>query len=100
MACRDSSGAKCSGTWTASAEGVMALSESFIKLLVAGDQKASLPVFLCSSIRSGTERVPLLGVLLCCSAIRHIEGSPWLGSYSVDQCARPLKGYPGWGPTL
>ena len=30
------------GTWTASATGVMALSESFFKPLVAGDQKASL----------------------------------------------------------
>ena len=38
----DLGGAKCAGTWTASATGVMALSESFIKSLVAGDQKASL----------------------------------------------------------
>ena len=30
------------GTWTASATGVMALSESFFKPLVAGDQKISL----------------------------------------------------------
>ena len=42
MACRDSGGAKCAGTCTASAAGVMALSESFIEPLVAGDQKASL----------------------------------------------------------
>ena len=38
----DLGGAKCAGTWTASTTGVMALSESFIKSLVAGDQKASL----------------------------------------------------------
>ena len=40
------------------------------------------------------------GVLLCCSCIRHIEGPSWLGSYSVDQHVRHLKGHPGWGPTL
>ena len=33
---------KCAGTWTASTAGVVALSESFFKFLVAGDQKASL----------------------------------------------------------
>ena len=43
--------AKCAGTWTASVAGVMALSESFLKPLVAGDQKASLSVFLCSSVK-------------------------------------------------
>ena len=42
MACRDPGGAKCAGTQTASAAGVMALSESFFKPLEAGDQKASL----------------------------------------------------------
>ena len=34
---------QCAGTWTTSAGGVMALSESF-ELLVAGDQKASLAI--------------------------------------------------------
>ena len=42
MACRDPGGAKCTGTQTAYATGVMALSESFFKLLVVGNQKASL----------------------------------------------------------
>ena len=42
MACRDPGGAKCAGTWTASAAGVRALSEAFFDQLVAGDQKASL----------------------------------------------------------
>ena len=36
------SGAKRAETWTASAPGVMALSESLFQPLVAGDQKASL----------------------------------------------------------
>ena len=39
MACRDSGGAKCAGTQTASAAGVTALSESFFEPLVAGDQR-------------------------------------------------------------
>ena len=34
--------AKCAGTQTDSATGVMALSESFFEPLVAGEQKASL----------------------------------------------------------
>ena len=35
-------GAKCAGTWTASAAGAMVLQGSFFEPLVAGDQKASL----------------------------------------------------------
>ena len=42
LACRDPGGAKCAGTWIASAAGVMALSESLFEPLVAGDQEASL----------------------------------------------------------
>ena len=42
LACRDPGVAKCAGTQIASATGVMALSGSFFKPLVAGDQKASL----------------------------------------------------------
>ena len=42
MACGDAGGAKCAGTQTASATGVMALSESFFQPLVAGDQEAFL----------------------------------------------------------
>ena len=42
MACGDPGDAKCVGTQAASAAGVMALSESFVEPLFAGDQKASL----------------------------------------------------------
>ena len=42
LALSDPGGAKGSGTQTAFTAGVMALSESFIKPLVAGDQKISL----------------------------------------------------------
>ena len=38
MACRDLSGSKCAGTQTASAAGIMALSEYFFEPLVADDQ--------------------------------------------------------------
>ena len=42
MACRDTGSAKYAGTQTASAAGVMALSEDFFEPLVAGDGKTSL----------------------------------------------------------
>ena len=42
------------GTQTASAAGVMALSESFFQPLVAGVRRPLWPVFLCSSAHSGT----------------------------------------------
>ena len=42
------------------------------------------PVFLRGSTCSGTKRAPLPGVLLCVQLIRYIEGTPRLGSYSVD----------------
>ena len=32
--------------------------------------------------------------------IQALRRLPCLGSYSVDQCIRHLKGHPGWGPTL
>ena len=49
---------QCAGTWTASATGVMALSESFFKSLIAGNQMASL-----------ASLSPLL------RPFRHLEGS-------------------------
>ena len=58
MAGGDPGGTKCARTWTTSATGVMALSESFFEPLVAGDQKASL-----------TSLSPEL------SPFRHLEGS-------------------------
>ena len=42
MSWEDPGGAKCAGTRTASAAGVMALSESVFEPLVAGNEKASL----------------------------------------------------------
>ena len=62
---------------------VMALSESFLQPVVAGDQRPLWPVFLHSSAHAGTWRAPLPGVLLCCSVCQAHRGTP-----------------PGWGPTL
>ena len=83
MGLGDPGGAKCTRTSTASAAGVMALSESFLKPLAAGDQKASL-----------TSLSPLAPL------IQALRGLPCLGSSSVVWCLWRLKQHPGWGPTL
>ena len=72
--------AECAGTRTASTTGVTVLSESSLQPLVAGNQKVCL-AGLCRSAHSVTHG-PLPGVVLYCSALRH------------------LKEDPGWGPTL
>ena len=66
MPCGDPGSAKCAGTQTAFAAVVMALSESFFKLLVAGDQKASLA-----------------SLSLVALPIQALRGLPCLGSFSV-----------------
>ena len=101
MACGDPGGTKCAGTWSASLAGVMALSESFFELLVAGDQKASgqplsvappihalrgLPCLGSFSVVWGVKHIegaPLTGILLSIYLCRALKGAPWLGSYSV-----------------
>ena len=74
--------AKCAGTWTASTTRIMALSESFLKPPVAGDQKASLAS---------------LSLWLC--PFRNLEG-PHAWDPSVVQHVRHIEGPPGWGPIL
>ena len=74
---------ECAGTRTASAIGVMALSESFLQPLVAGDQKAS---------------VASLSLSLC--PFRHLRGLPCPGSFSVARRIRHTEGPLAWGPTL
>ena len=103
MACRDPGSTSCSGTQTACATGVMALSVGvffclfflfvcfgFFEPLEPGDQDslASLSLWLP---HSGTYRAPLPEVFLCYSARAH-RGAPWRGSYSVVQCVRCLMG--------
>jgi len=103
-------GAKCAGTQTASAIGVIGPIRVFFKTLIAGDQKAFSLVFLYSSTCSHIYRAPLSRVLLCCWArqahrgvplarvllcsLAHesLKGAPWVGSYSVVQCVRRLMG--------
>ena len=92
MACVDPGGAKRAGTRTASAAGVMALSESFSEPHVPGDQKASLASLsphlhpfghLEGSLAWGSFSVvqhvrhiedPLAGVLLCSSVLQMFDG--------------------------
>ena len=92
MAYRDSGGTKCAETQTASIAGVMALSESFVEPLVAGNQKVSLAslspqlhpfrhlggslawgpsLLFCMSALRGA---PLAGVLLCSSVHQAFDG--------------------------
>ena len=88
-------------TWTASTAGVMALSESFLEPFVAGNQKASLAdlsPWLC--LFKALRGLPYLRCFSVVQHIRHREGPPWLGSYSVDWQGRHLKGDPEWSPTL
>ena len=111
MACRDPGGAKCAGTQTASAAGVMALSRVFFRTSCAGDQKASLASlssYLCQfrhlegSLAWGPSLLfrhqehrgaPLVGVLLCRMAHQSLKGA-LVGSYSIVQCVRRLMGQP------
>ena len=124
MAHRDPGRVKCSGTWIASATGLMDLSESFFQPLVAGDQKASL-VSLSPYLHpfrhlegslarglslllgaSGTQRGPLPGIPLCRLVHQAHKGAPCVWSYSVVQGISCLMGQPlycsaasagGWG---
>ena len=84
MSCGDPGSAKCAGTWTASATGVMALSESVSKPLVAGDRSEGL------FGQSFSVAPP----------IQALRGIPCLGFLSVVQHIRHIKGYSEWGPTL
>ena len=72
--CLACGGAKCAGTWTASAAGVMALSESSFEPLVAGDQKASLTSSVALPFRhlEGS----LAWGLLCRSVRQALTGAP------------------------
>ena len=83
------------GTRTASAAGVMALSESFFEPLVADNQKASLASFSIALPIRALRGLPSLGPFSVVHHIRHIEGPPWLGSYSVVRGISHLKEHLG-----
>ena len=98
--CLACGGKKCAGTRTASAPGVMPHQGLFSQTLVAGNQKASLAVFLHSSAYSGTYRAPLPGVLLCHSKHQAHRGAPLAGVLLCRWAHQALKGAAWWGPTL
>ena len=87
MACGDRGGTKCAGTRTTSAAGVMALSESFFKPLVAGDQKVVLTFFVAPPVQA-LRGLNCLGSFSVIWRVRHIGGAPSLRSYSAVQCVR------------
>ena len=89
MSCGDPGSAKCAGTWTASATGVMALSESVSKPLVAGDRSEGLfgQSFSVAPPVQALTGLPCLGSFSVVQLARHMEGS-----YSVVQCIRHLMG--------
>ena len=94
LSCGVPGGAKCSGTRTASATGVMALSVFFqascswrSEALFGQSLSISPPI---QALRGH----PCLGSFSVVWCIRQTEGPPWLGSYSVG---RHLKGHPGCG---
>ena len=111
MACGYPGGAECAATWTASAAGVMALSESFFKPLNSWQSEGLfgqsfsivLPIqaltglpCLGSSVVWHVRHIggPMAGVLLCCSANQSLKGALWVWSYSVVQCIRHVTGQP------
>ena len=87
---------------TASAAGGMALSESFLKPLITGDQKASLASLSPQLYPFSLLELSLAwGSSLLFGVQKHREPPPpWLGSYSVDHHISHLKEHPGLGPTL
>ena len=117
LACRNPGGTKCAGTRTASAPGIMALSESFFRAscswlleglfgqsltLVPPIQAlkglpclGSFSVFLCAR-HLMVQPLYFSRVLLCRSACQALKGAPWVGSYSVvwhiSHLKEPLDG--------
>ena len=98
MACGDAGGAKCAGTRTASAAGVMALSESFFEPLNSCPSEGLFGQSFSTALPiQALRRLPCLGSFSVVWCVMDIEGPPWLGSYSVDGCIGHLKEHPRWG---
>ena len=94
LPCRDPGGTKCAGTRTASATGVMALSETFSEPLVAGDQKV-LPASISPKLHPFRHLESFLtwGPSLL-FVHQTLKGAPLLGSYSIVQYVRHLMSQP------
>ena len=91
MACGDLGGAKCAGTQTASATGVMALSVFSTSCHWRSEGLFGQFFSIVPHIQA-LRGLPCLGSFSVVWCVRHIEGSPWVGSYSVVQCLRHLMG--------
>ena len=99
MACRDPGSAKYARTRTASAAGVMALSESFFEPLNSCPSEGLFGQSFSTALPiQALRRLPCLGSFSVVWCVMDIEGPPWLGSYSVDGCIGHLKEHPRWGP--
>ena len=81
LACGDPGGAKCAGTRTASAIGVMAPPESFFSYIWRSEGLFGQSFSVAPPVQA-------------------LRGLPCLGSFSVVWRIRHIEGAPGWGPAL
>ena len=101
LVCTDGGGAKSSGIQTASAAGIMALSQSFFQVSCSWWSEGLFGQSFSRAPPVQTlRRIPCLGSFFVFLHVRHIEGPPRLGSYSVLCCLSHLMAHPGCGPTL
>ena len=78
----------------------MALSESLSELFSWQSEGLFGQYFSVALLIQARRGLPCQGPFSVVGCIGHIEGPPWLGSYSVIWQISPLKEHPGWGPTL
>ena len=116
LSCGVPGGAKCSGTRTASATGVMALSVFFQASCSWRSEGLSIQSFsivppiqvlrglpclgsfsVVHHAHQAHRGAPLSGVLIGRSVCQALKGTPWVGFYSVDRWVSHLKGHPGCG---
>ena len=72
----------------------MALSETFFKPLVAGNQMASLASLSLALLIQALRGLPCLGFFSIVQWIRHIEGAPLAGLLLCRLVHQALKGAP------
>ena len=95
LSCGDPGDAKCAGTGTASATGVMALSEFFFRASCSWQSEGLFGQPFSIALPIQTFRgLPCLVSFSVVWHIRHMEGPLWLGSYSVVQGIRHVMGQP------
>ena len=86
LACGDPGSAKCAGTRTASATGVMTLSAFFQASYSWWSEGLFGQSFLVAPPVQALGGLPCLGVVLCSSAHQSLKGAPWVGLLSVVRC--------------